>query len=130
VASPLQAAVVAALTLPDSFFDGVRAEFEAKRNTMLDVLARAGFQVLKPQGGYFVIADWRGVAPASVEDDAQFARWLIREVGVACIPPSAFYIEGEKHRVKHLARFAFCKKDETIRAAAAKLEQLRIGERG
>lgn len=125
VATPLQMAGAAALNLPDSYFEGVRAEFQAKRDYLIDVLERAGFAVLRPQGSYFVMADWRGVAPTSVTDDVEFARWLISEVGVACIPPGAFYTEAEKGRVRHLARFAVCKRDETLQAAAARLERIR-----
>ena len=88
---------------------------------MLDLLQKAGFEVLRPQGSYFIMADWRGVAPSRVQDDLQFAQWLTTEVGVACIPASIFYQDSDKHLGKHLARFAVCKKDETLAAAAEKL---------
>jgi len=68
--------------------------------------------------------DWRGVAPKQVQDDMQFAEWLIREVGVACIPASPFYQEADKYLGKHFARFAVCKRDETLAAAAERLIQL------
>ena len=70
------------------------------------------------------MADWRGVAPARVDDDLQFAQWLTTEVGVACIPTSIFYQDSDKHLGKHLARFAVCKKDETLAAAAERLSKL------
>ena len=92
---------------------------------MVDVLQKAGFKVFKPTGSFFVMIDWRGVAPAHVRDDMQFAEWLIRDVGVACIPASPFYQESDKHLGKHFARFAVCKKDETLAAAAERL--LRLG---
>jgi aspartate/methionine/tyrosine aminotransferase len=91
---------------------------------MLEVLRQTGFRVHKPQGSYFIMADWRGVAPARVTDDVQFARWLTTEVGVACIPPSAFYQQSDKELGRYLARFAICKKDETLAAAAEKLRKL------
>ena len=56
--------------------------------------------------------------------NAWLARWLIEEVGVACIPPGAFYADAEKYRVKHLARFAVCKKDATLDAAAERLAKV------
>jgi aspartate/methionine/tyrosine aminotransferase len=95
----------------------------------MDMLDKAGFIPLRPQGGYFVIADWRAnsAVPGDIANDVDFAKWLIAEVGVACIPPSAFYAEAEKHRVAHLARFAVCKKDETLRAAALRFETVRTG---
>ncbi len=126
VASPLQAAAAAALSLPSTYFEELQATFQAKRDFLMGALKAAGFKVLKPQGAYFVMIDWRGAkgVPASVQDDVQFARWLITEVGVACIPPSAFYREADKHLAHHLARFAVCKKDETLQAAAERLRRL------
>ena len=91
---------------------------------MLDVLRQAGFRVLKPQGSYFIMADWPAVAPRHVKDGVQFARWLTTEIGVACIPPSAFYQETDKELGRHLARFAICKKDETLAAGAERLGRL------
>ncbi len=87
-------------------------------------LQRAGFNALKPQGSYFIMCDWRGVAPSRVTDDIQFAHWLTKEIGVACIPPSIFYQDADKHLGKYLARFSVCKKDETLGAAAERLSRL------
>ena len=124
VASPLQAAAATALSLPQSFFADLRAMYQTKRDRMLDMLRFAGFKALKPQGSYFIMCNWRGVAPARVADDIQFAHWLTKEIGVACIPPSIFYQDSDKQLGKHLARFSVCKKDETLAAAAAKLSRL------
>ncbi len=124
VASPLQAAAASALKLPNTYFEELQATYQAKRDIMLDALNKAGFTVLRPQGSYFIMVDWRGVAPARVQDDIAFARWLITEVGVACIPPSAFYQPSDKHLARYLARFAVCKKDETLQAAVERLRKL------
>jgi N-succinyldiaminopimelate aminotransferase len=121
VAAPLQAAAATALDMPPAFFSELQAMYQSKRDRMLAVLRQAGFEVLKPQGSYFIMADWRGVAPSVIKDDVQFARWLTSEIGVACIPPSIFYQESDQHMGRHLARFAVCKKDETLAAAARKL---------
>ena len=124
VASPLQAAAATALGLPQSFFDNLRGMYQSKRDFMLDGLKKAGFSALKPQGSYFIMCDWRGVAPSRVTDDVQFAQWLTKEVGVACIPPSIFYQDADKHLGRYLARFSVCKKDETLDAAADRLSRL------
>jgi aspartate/methionine/tyrosine aminotransferase len=70
------------------------------------------------------MTDWRGVAPADIENDFQFVRWLISKVGVACIPVTPFYQESDRHSAKYFARFAVCKKDETLAAAAERLIKL------
>jgi N-succinyldiaminopimelate aminotransferase len=124
VASPLQAAAVTALGLPDAFFAGLRSIYQAKRDAVLAALGGAGFRVLKPQGSYFIMAEWRGVAPSRIADDIQFAQWLIEAVGVACIPPSFFYRDSDKRLARHLARFAICKKDETLAVAAERLSRI------
>ncbi len=124
VASPLQAAAATALNLPFSFFENLQSSYQSRRDRMVDVLKKVGFKVFKPAGSYFVMIDWRGVAPGRVQYDMQFAEWLIREVGVACIPASPFYQECDKHLGKHFARFAVCKKDETLAAAADRLLKL------
>jgi N-succinyldiaminopimelate aminotransferase len=124
VASPLQAAAVTALNLPFGFFENLQQSYQARRDRMLEVLRRAGFKVFKPQGSYFIMIDWRGVAPSHVQDDMQFVRWLIQEVGVACIPASPFYQEADKPLGRYFARFAVCKKDETLNAAAERFAKL------
>jgi N-succinyldiaminopimelate aminotransferase len=124
VASPLQAAAAAALTLPFSFFENLQSSFQSRRDRLIEVLQKVGFKVFKPAGSYFVMVDWRAVAPKHVQDDMQFAQWMIRDVGVACIPASPFYQESDKHMGQHLARFAVCKKDETLAAAAERLSKL------
>ncbi|MGH7798783.1 MAG: aminotransferase class I/II-fold pyridoxal phosphate-dependent enzyme [Candidatus Binatia bacterium] len=124
VAAPLQAAAATALNLPLSFFENLQNSYRIRRDRMLDVFAAIGCNVFKPQGSFFIMIDWRGIAPAKIADDFQFARWLTRDVGVACIPASPFYQESDRHLGKHFARFAVCKKDETLNAAAERLSRL------
>jgi N-succinyldiaminopimelate aminotransferase len=124
VATPLQAAVVTALDLPFDFYQNLRASYQARRDRVSEVLMKAGFRVFMPRGGYFIMVDWRGAAPAHVENDVQFARWLIERVGVACIPPSFFYRDSDRELGRFLARFAVCKKDQTLEAAAERLSKL------
>ena len=124
VASPLQAAAAKALNLPISFFENLQRSYQARRDRILDVFAAIGCKAFKPQGSFFVMIDWRGIAPAELENDFQFATWLIRDVGVACIPASPIYQEADKHLGKHFARFAVCKRDETLTAAVERLFRL------
>jgi len=127
VATPLQAASSTALHLPFDFFEDLQASYQARRNRLVEILSRAGFKVFKPQGSYFIMIDWRGVAPRHVQDDMQFAHWLIQEIGVACIPASPFYQEVERQLGKYFARFAVCKRDETLNAAADRFAKLGRG---
>jgi len=126
VASPLQMAAAAALAMPDNFFSGLKTAFQARRDYLLNALQAVGFASWKPPAGYFIVADWRSLAPPGVTDDLAFTHWLIEEVGVACIPVSAFYLPEDRELGQSYVRFAICKTDATLQAAVARLERLRV----
>jgi aminotransferase len=58
----------------------------------------------------------------SQPNDDQFARWMVKEIGVASVPGSSFYLNPADGRMQ--VRFCFCKKEETLAAAAEKLKKL------
>ena len=55
-------------------------------------------------------------------DDVEFARYLVKDVGVAAVPGSSFYSNAAAGRTK--LRFCFCKRDETLREADRRLAKL------
>jgi N-succinyldiaminopimelate aminotransferase len=120
-ATPLQWAMAQALAAPGSFYEGLTKEYTERRDFLVCALREAGFEVAEPSGTYFVMAD---ISRFGFEDDFAFARHLTKEVGVACIPPSVFYAK-EKAQGRRLARFAFCKKMETLKEAARRLGALK-----
>jgi aminotransferase len=83
------------------------------------VLQEVGFKFSMPEGAYYIFADFSGI---SDKGDVEFARWMIEEVGVATVPGSSFY--DKKKDGKDFVRFAFCKKFETMKRAAARLSEL------
>lgn len=117
-AAPLQAAVAHALRMPDAFFSQLASEYRTRRDFLMQALRDAGLTPFEPQGSYFIVADIRGWG---FTDDWEFCRTLTRDVGVAAIPPSAFYAKKHQEHARHLARFAFCKKDQTLKLAAERL---------
>lgn len=119
VATPFQHAAAAALAAPDSYYESLREDYQARRDRLCDGLRDVGFAVEPPQGTYFALAD---VRPLGFEDDAAFCRELPGRVGVAAIPLSAFVTEGGP---RHLVRFAFCKDDATLDEAIRRLRGLR-----
>jgi len=118
-AAPLQTAGAYALTLPPSYYDQLQADYRARRDLLLPVLEKAGFDTFRPDGAYYIMTDISGFG---FTDDVEFTKHLIREVGVACVPGSSFYSDPE--RGKQQVRFCFCKKDETLQLAAERLEKL------
>jgi N-succinyldiaminopimelate aminotransferase len=124
VASPLQVAAAAALDLPDGYYQNLIQVYQTRRDFLMGALLEAGFTVQKPRGGYFIVADWRAVGPAHIQDDITFAEWLIKEKGVATIPLSPFFQAANKAQGRDFVRFAVCKKEETLQAAVDRLQKL------
>ena len=118
-ATPLQHGAAAALAAGPAYYQTLRADYRRKRDYLLAELARIGFAVRPPAGTYFLCA---GIAPLGYDDDVAFCRRLVEEIGVAAIPPSSFYERPERGR--SYVRFAFCKKEETLREAVRRLEKL------
>ena len=58
------------------------------------------------------------------EDDVAFCRRLLVDHGIAAIPPSVFYSPEHASHVHGMARFAFCKTQLVLEAAAARLARL------
>ena len=119
-AAPLQAAGAYALSLPQEYYDTMQLEYRARRDLLLPVLEKAGFKTFVPDGAYYIMTDISGFG---FSDDVEFTKHLIREVGVACVPGSSFYSEPSLGRQQ--VRFCFCKKDETLHAAADRLQKLK-----
>jgi aspartate/methionine/tyrosine aminotransferase len=71
-----------------------------------------------PAGTYFVLADH---TPFGFPDDVRFCKHLIEEVGVAAIPPSAFYHDPADGA--SLVRFAFCKDLATLDEAVRRMRE-------
>jgi len=119
--TPFQAAAAAALGLDDEYYQSLIASYQVKRDFLANALDESGFKVSLPQGTYFIMADF---TPLGHTDDVEFCRWLTTEIGVAAIPPTAFYSDAHKHIGRSWARFAFCKKQETLEKAAERLRRV------
>ena len=118
-AAPLQDAGAVALALPQSYYDELNAKYAERRTRMLGILDACGFTVYKPGGAYYTIVDTR---PLGWTHDVEFARYLVKEIGVAVVPGSSFYQDPEKGRTQ--IRFAFSKKKETFDEAERRLKKL------
>ncbi len=119
-AAPLQAAGAFALSLPASYYEKLQADYTARRDLLLPCLEGAGFRTFRPDGAYYIMTD---ITQFGFSSDVEFTRHLIREIGVACVPGSSFYSRAELGAQQ--VRFCFCKRDETLQAAAERLMKLR-----
>ncbi len=89
---------------------------QQKRDLFLDLMKDSGFSMLPSSGSYFVCATYEKITSMAAQD---FAVHLTQHAGVATIPVSAFYRDGDDDRV---IRFCFAKKEETLERAAEKLK--------
>jgi N-succinyldiaminopimelate aminotransferase len=118
-AAPLQPAIATALALPRSYYAGLADGLRTKRDLLMDGLTSAGFGVHRPAGTYFVIADIR---PLGEDDGLAFCRSLPERCGVVAVPVQVFCDDLDAGRP--LVRFAFCKRDEILAEAVARLRKL------
>lgn len=119
---PAQTAAAYALGLAGTYYEEFLEMYTTKRNLMMSALTGAGLKATVPQGTYFVMADFSDVFDG---DDLAFARYLTSEIGVACIPPGLFYSPEHANIGRKYARFAFCKGDDTLKAAGERLAKLK-----
>jgi aspartate/methionine/tyrosine aminotransferase len=128
-AAPLQQAGASALRSPQAYYHNLAATYVKKRERLLQILETSGFTVYKPRGAYYIMTDisrFRFPAGdprfASTTKDVAFAKYLVQEIGVACVPGSSFYNDPQDGGSQ--VRFTFCKKEETLAAAEARFAKL------
>ncbi len=116
--APLQEAVAVALeSLGSDYYADLARAYRARRDLLLGALRDAGFRCATPEGAYYILADFSGL---SSQPDEAFARWLTREAGVTPVPGSSFF--SDPARGRSLVRFAFCKTEDQLREAGARLQ--------
>ena len=116
--APLQEAGAVALGFADDYYTSLAAHYQTRRDALVDILERHHFTTYKPSGAYYIMTD---ISAFGFADDVEFARYLVKDVGVAAVPGSSFYKTGAG-RTK--LRFCFCKKDETLAEADRRLLKL------
>ena len=117
--APLQEAGAAALSLPPEYYAKLAEGYRVRRDQLIPALTSAGFRCFLPRGAYYVMTD---ISTFGFKDDVSFAKHLVQDIGVACVPGSSFY-RDPKDGAKQV-RFAFCKKPETLDEAARRLSKL------
>ncbi len=125
---PLQVAAAELMDRPDGLFEDLAEEYRERRELFYPGLVAADLRPMrKPAGAYYVMCD---ISRFGFANDTEFARWLVQDAGIACVPGSSFYVDPRQGSDK--VRFAFCKKLETLRSAVKRLKSLpaSAGSRG
>jgi N-succinyldiaminopimelate aminotransferase len=118
---PSQEAVAYALNLPDSYYTGVRTMYESKMQLLISALEGSGLRYIASEGTYFLMTDFSQVFHGTPQE---FTRYMIQEIGVACIPPETLYSPGNVHIGSNYVRFSFCKSDDVLIQVKERLTKL------
>ena len=117
--TPLQLACARGLDqLDPEYYAAIAFEYERKRDQLCAALADAGLAPRVPDGSYFALADISRL-PGADGDERAFA--LLRACGVACVPGTAFWRDGEAHTI---GRFCFGKTEADLDEACRRLRNL------
>lgn len=99
-------------------FSEIAKMYRQKRDLFQNLIKDSKFELLPCDGTYFQVVNYSNI---STQNDVDFARELITKHGVAAIPISVFHNNATD---RHMLRFCFAKTDETLIAAAEKLNRI------
>jgi len=121
--TPIQVAACAALDGPQDCVDEVRTIYRARRDVLVDAMARAGWDIPAPAASMFAWAP----LPAGFEEmgSLEFSKRLIEEAGVAVAPGVGFGEYGEGY-----VRVALVENEQRIRQAARNIKKFLASNSG
>lgn len=134
--SPLQEATAIGFEEADKhgFWDQTKKEMKDKMDLFNQIWLELGLPYSDPEGGYFVLVNLAKVKlpedypfpphVASRPRDFKLSWFLIKELGVAAIPPTEFFTDKNAHIVEDWLRFAVCKEDKVLEEAKERLRGL------
>jgi aminotransferase len=121
---PMQYASITFLKLPDSYFEELSARYRRRVKKLADALISIGFHVVFPQGAYYLFVNYRQVPALKDLNSMDAAMYLLKQVGVACVPGDNFY--GRKSGdAENYIRFAACRSDRDLEEATRRLQALK-----
>jgi methionine aminotransferase len=117
VNSVMQVALAEYMSEPQRYLD-LPAFYQRKRDVFREGLARTPFVLYPCEGTFFQLVDYGSVSDLP---EAEFARWLTVNIGVAAIPLSSFHQDPVENKT---VRFCFAKREETLALALERLSRL------
>jgi methionine aminotransferase len=115
--SPIQYALAEFIQKKENYLE-LGGFLQQKRDKFQAMMGQTKFTPLVSHGSYFQLYSYERVSDESEKD---LAIRLTKEYGVATIPVSAFYQNGQDNRV---LRFCFAKKESTLEEAVNRLMKL------
>jgi methionine aminotransferase len=117
VSTPVQYAIAEFLKNENEYLN-LPEFFQQKRDYFINGLESTSFELIKPQGTYYLLADYSRISDL---DDVEFSKFLTEKFKVATVPLSAFY---ENPPGQKLLRICFAKKEETLEKAIEFLNKI------
>jgi aminotransferase len=119
--APLQHGVAGALPLGDDYYAQMAEDYAAKRALMCDTLEACGFNARRPDGAYYVLANFERLDAErpGFADDRQATETLIERAGVACVPGNSFFADPADGR--YWLRFCYAKEMDVLEDACRRL---------
>lgn len=115
--TPFQLAGITALGLPGSYYSELKSSYQSLRDKLSDSLLKAGFQMIRPQGTYFIFADCSHLGFAS---DEKAADYLATDCKIISVSGFSFF---QPESTIQTLRFCFAKLPETIDRACKLIEE-------
>jgi methionine transaminase len=117
VNTPMQHGLAKYMADPAPYLE-LAAFYQRKRDLFREGLKNTRFRLLPADGTYFQCVDYSAISSLP---EAEFAKWLTAEIGVAAIPVSAFYHQPQESGI---VRFCYAKQDATLQSALQRLASL------
>lgn len=138
--TPLQEAVaesfeieISRMGTKESYWGNLASSLRHKRDTMAEVVKKAGLVPTVPEGGYFMMADTSKISTKidfsqefGQTKDHKFVRWLSKYKKLQGIPPSAFYSQEHKTLAEDFIRLCYFKNDTTMVTAEKLFENINL----
>mgnify|MGYP003950990731 CR=1 FL=1 len=115
--TPVQVAAVEALNGPEAYIDQIRNEYRRRRDILIEVMKRAGWEIPKPPATMFAWAP----LPKKYQNigSMEFAKLLMQKAAVAVAPGVGFGEYGEGY-----VRISLVENEQRIRQAAKNVKKL------
>jgi methionine aminotransferase len=96
----------------ETHYLGLNHFYQKKRDIFIEKIKDSKFKLLPCKGTYFQLMNYSNISNI---DDMSFSEYLTKEIGIAVIPISPFYDEGDTNKI---IRICFAKRDEVLLKAA------------
>jgi N-succinyldiaminopimelate aminotransferase len=118
VNTPGQHAMAYAFSRIEDYLPKFRETYQNKRDLLFNLLKETKFKAHLPDGSYFMMID---IPENKKMNDVECATELVKNYGVATIPPSVFYTKSDEGQT--MLRLCFAKNDETLIEGINKLKK-------